>query len=139
MKKSKRLLCTLIALLLVFCSLSSVMTVSALSPETNEKHCKEAFSSVTIGGKKVNLKDIAGGWGDLTLKTKKKSVKVKVKLKNGWKLKKIFYYNSKGKEVKVKNGGSVKTKYILDANLMIHARKGSHVAHLVVSIDSGRE
>ena len=46
MKKIKKLLFTLAALTLVFCSLSSVMTVSALN--ANQKLCKKAISSITL-------------------------------------------------------------------------------------------
>lgn len=139
--KTKKLVRICLALLLVFFSLSSNMVVCAeeikIDWEKNEKYCKNAFSSVSIGGKKVNLKDIVGGNGGILLKTKKSKVKVKVKLKNGWKLKKIYYYGSSGKEVRIKNGRTVKTKKILDDNLMIKVVKKKKSAELVVAIESG--
>lgn len=140
MKKAAKLIRISLVLLLVLCSLGSSLVVGAEEVKTdwekNEKNCKSALSSVSIGGKKVNLKDIPGGWADMTLKTKKSKVKIQVKLKNGWKLKKIYYYGSSGKEVKVKNGSSVKTKKILDDNLMIKVAKDKQTAELVVGITS---
>ena len=106
MKKIKKLLFTLAALTLVFCSLSSVMTVSALN--ANQKLCKKAISSITltIGDQKakVPLED----YPDATeMLTDALEVKVKVKLKKDWKLKKMSYYDAgTGKTTKIKNGGS---------------------------------
>ena len=116
MKTIKKLLCTLVALTLVFCSLSSVMTVSA-KDETSE--WTDAFSSITIGGKKVDWSDGDAPEVELTTKT----AVVKVKVKSGWKLKKISFHNGK-KTVTVKNGGTIKSPRNYDSYVRFKATKG---------------
>ncbi len=124
MKKVRKLLCTLLALTLVFCSFSAGMTVSALSK--NAKNCRNAYSSITVtftsGTKsKVPLKTYPEEAGAVTTGNK---LKVKVKTKKGWKLKKMSYYNANtGKTKKLKNGGSVKLNYNADSAVIIKAKK----------------
>lgn len=127
MKKIKKMLCTLIALLLVFCSLSSVMTVGA----TNKKSDYKAFSSVKVGKKKLNLKNGAKyeEYGDVILPRNTKKAKVQVKLKSGWKLKKITYFDAdRVKKSTVKNGGTIRINSQIDSYLRIKAVKGSKTA-----------
>lgn len=130
MKKAKKLLCTLIALLLVFCSLSSVMTVGA----TNKKCDYKAFSSVKVGKKKLDMKEAAEeGYGDIILGRKTKKAKVQVKLKKGWKLKKIIYYNG-ARKTTVKNGGTIKPNSDTDSYLRIKAVNGKKTATIEFSV-----
>lgn len=125
MKMSKKLLHSLIALLLVCCFLSAGVTVSAT--KVNDKMCRKAFSSITVGKKKVNLKYV--GEDDIVLGRKTKKAKVKVKLKKGWKLKKITYHDAKRrKNYTVKNGGTIKPNPIIDSFLRIRAVKGKNTA-----------
>jgi hypothetical protein len=107
MKATRKLLRLSLVLLLVIFTLSSGMVVSA----TNKKSDRAAFSSITIGGKKPR------DWSDYPeVNPKSKKAKVKVKLKKGWKLKKIRYYDAdKDKTCTVKNGGTIKTNRIIDS------------------------
>ena len=135
MKTVKKLLCTLLALTLVFCSLGSVMTVSALSE--NEENCKKAFSSITVtfadGEKqKVPMKSYPDG---CTAWTTGKKLKIKAKMKKGWKLKKMNYYNGKTKKTKkLKNGGTVKLNKNKKSHVTIKATKGGTSATYTIFV-----
>ena len=132
MKTIKKLLCTLLALTLVFCSLSSVMTAGAM----NKKCDYKAFSSVKVGGKKLDMKEAEEDeYGELVLGKKTKKAKVQVKLKSGWKLRKITYFDAyKGKKTSVKNGGTIRANADVDSYLRIKAVKGSKTATIEFSV-----
>ena len=124
MKKPQKLLRLCLILLLVFFTFSAGVTASAAGK--NVKNCKKAFSSITVtftsGTKsKVPLKTYPEEAGAVTTGNK---LKVKVKTKKGWKLKKMSYYNANtGKTKKLKNGGSVKLNYNADSAVIIKAKK----------------
>lgn len=102
MKKINKLLRTCLVLVLVFFSISSGITVSA----TNNKSDRKAISSITVDGKKA-IWD--GEFHLYVAESNSDTAKVKVKLKKGWKLKKITHYSENtGKSCKVKNGGTIK-------------------------------
>ena len=127
MKTIKKLLCTLVVLTLVFCSLSTVMTAGA----TNTKKDAKAFKSVTVNGKKVkHFEDDPAEVG-----SKSKTPKVKVKLNSGWKLKSICYNHGEGtKSKKIKNGGKMKLKGTFENYLVIKAKKGSTTAKVEICV-----
>lgn len=77
-----------------------------LSATYTVKKNPKPFSSISIGGKKLNLKKNPYNCIIWTAKRKKQSVDVK--LNKGWKIKKIYVYDENGEYWKVKNGGSVK-------------------------------
>lgn len=129
MKKVRKWMRTVLVVLLVVFTLSSGMTASALSK--NAKNCRKAFSSISVtfsdGSKsKVPLKSYPEDAGATTTGNK---LKVKAKLKKGWKLKKMSYYNANtGKTKKLKNGGSVKLNYNADSCVIIKAKKKKDTA-----------
>ena len=128
MKTIKKLLCTLVALTLVFCSLSSVMTVSA----SNTKKDLKAFKSITIGGRKVKDSEILE---DYEFESSTRKPKVKVKVASGWKLKKITFNHGEGtKNQKIKNGGRIKLKGVFENYLTITAKKGSKTAKIELCV-----
>lgn len=113
MKKMKRLLSSLLALLLVFCSLSAGMTVlAAEETEVPEEGvvavASTPFASFTVGGRKV---DFSKATYSVVTNYTAATAKIQWKLNKGWKLSELYYgqyVNGKYKETKVKNGDTVK-------------------------------
>jgi hypothetical protein len=126
MRTTKKLLRLSLILLLVVFTLSCGMMASA----TNKKSDRAAFCSIAIGGKKPR------GWSDYPeVNPKSKKAKVKVKVKKGWKLKKIRYYDAdKDKTYTVKNGGKIKVNRIIDSYITITAKKGKKTAKVEIGV-----
>lgn len=112
MKKMKRLLSSLLALLLVFCSLSAGMTVLA-AEETEEPEegvvavAPTPFASFTAGGTKVDFTKAK----DYHIQNYNKgSAKVEWKANDGWNINVSYYSERARHSVELKSGDSVPVK-----------------------------
>ena len=109
MKNAKKLLSTLLALLLVFSALSTGMTALAAEEDGSGSN---AIANLTVGGKTVDLAAFPKEYSELNCN--KKSVKIQWSLWEGWKLVTAWANVRVGDSVvgeeayEITNGGSVK-------------------------------
>lgn len=128
MNRVRKMLRLCLVVVLVISSLSAGMTVSAI----NTKEEFNAFSSIKVGGKKI----VYDAEDDPQVDVRSSKVKVKVKPKKGWKIKKITcsYSSQRHKDLKLKNGGTFKAYYDSDIWLRIKAKKGKKTATIEVTV-----
>ena len=130
MKSMKKLFSTMLALLLVFCSLSAGMTVLA-AEET--ALAETPFSSFVVGGTKVDFTKYESY--DI-LNYKKTSAKVEWKLNDGWSAEVSAFGD---KRDTVKNGGSVQVKKGDSIFVDVSAtRKDGKIKYYTVYIFNGK-
>lgn len=92
-----------------------------LSATYTVKKAPKPFASIKIGGKALNLKKCP-----CNAKVKcrgGKKIKAEVKLKKGWKLKKMFQSDMEGESHKVKNGGSFRASDDVDLHIIVTNKK----------------
>jgi hypothetical protein len=103
MKNAKKLLSTLLALLLVFSALSTGMTALAAEEDGGTSR---AITALSVGGKPIDLAAFPKEYSNLNCN--KKSVKIKWSLGEGWHLVSAWVIGAKPNSYEISNGEAVK-------------------------------